>query len=579
MIIWRSCGPNWGGADCPGKMLTELNIKNLAIIDHLNVAFAGGLNILSGETGAGKSIIIGAVSLLLGDRVSSDLVRSSAEAAVVEALFDIGGNEEVQKILKEAGMDGGDELLLKRVVSREGRNKIYINGSPATLGMLASLGEMLVNICGQREHQILLDVDNHIDILDAFGGLMPLRDEFYGLYTDWQGLKKELAELEARNDEKVQREELLRFQLDEIEKSSLTIGEDTALQDEKRILANAQKLDEYATRAHDALYAAEGSVLERLGCIVDDIREIRKIDPGLKVSEEEVESALFNLEEVSFTLRDYVKEITFDPARLEAIDDRLEYLGKLKRKYGATIEDILHRKEEIAQELDGIAYLGEEIVRVSEEIGRREELILEKAVGLSARRRETAGVLKGTIEEEIRSMRMADTVFEVRFMNPPGGGDASSLNPKGMDEVEFYLSTNVGEDLLPLNRIASGGELSRIVLAMKKVLAGTGAVGTVVFDEVDSGIGGAAAEVVGEKLKDVSRHHQVICITHLPQIACFGDMHFLVSKKVQGERTNAGVALLSEGERLDEITRMLSGVEITEKTRQHASEMLKMARR
>ena len=579
MIIWRSCGPNWGGADCPGKMLTELNIKNLAIIDHLNVAFAGGLNILSGETGAGKSIIIGAVSLLLGDRASSDLVRSSAEAAVVEALFDIGGNEEVQKILKEAGMDGGDELLLKRVVSREGRNKIYINGSPATLGMLASLGEMLVNICGQREHQILLDVDNHIDILDAFGGLMPLRDEFYGLYTDWQGLKKELAELEARNDEKVQREELLRFQLDEIEKSSLTIGEDTALQDEKRILANAQKLDEYATRAHDALYAAEGSVLERLGCIVDDIREIRKIDPGLKVSEEEVESALFNLEEVSFTLRDYVKEITFDPARLEAIDDRLEYLGKLKRKYGATIEDILHRKEEIAQELDGIAYLGEEIVRVSEEIGRREELILEKAVGLSARRRETAGVLKGTIEEEIRSMRMADTVFEVRFMNPPGGGDASSLNPKGMDEVEFYLSTNVGEDLLPLNRIASGGELSRIVLAMKKVLAGTGAVGTVVFDEVDSGIGGAAAEVVGEKLKDVSRHHQVICITHLPQIACFGDMHFLVSKKVQGERTNAGVALLSEGERLDEITRMLSGVEITEKTRQHASEMLKMARR
>jgi len=579
VIIWRSCGPNWGGADCPGKMLTELNIKNLAIIDHLNVAFAGGLNILSGETGAGKSIIIGAVSLLLGDRASSDLVRSSAEAAVVEALFDIGGNEEVQKILKEAGMDGGDELLLKRVVSREGRNKIYINGSPATLGMLASLGEMLVNICGQREHQILLDVDNHIDILDAFGGLMPLRDEFYGLYTDWQGLKKELAELEARNDEKVQREELLRFQLDEIEKSSLTIGEDTALQDEKRILANAQKLDEYATRAHDALYAAEGSVLERLGCIVDDIREIRKIDPGLKVSEEEVESALFNLEEVSFTLRDYVKEITFDPARLEAIDDRLEYLGKLKRKYGATIEDILHRKEEIAQELDGIAYLGEEIVRVSEEIGRREELILEKAVGLSARRRETAGVLKGTIEEEIRSMRMADTVFEVRFMNPPGGGDASSLNPKGMDEVEFYLSTNVGEDLLPLNRIASGGELSRIVLAMKKVLAGTGAVGTVVFDEVDSGIGGAAAEVVGEKLKDVSRHHQVICITHLPQIACFGDMHFLVSKKVQGERTNAGVALLSEGERLDEITRMLSGVEITEKTRQHASEMLKMARR
>ena len=560
-------------------MLTELNIRNFAIIDELNVSFTGGLNMLSGETGAGKSIIIGAVSLLLGDRASSDLVRSAADSAVVEALFDVSGNEEVRKKLEEAGMNEGDELLLKRVVSREGRNKIYINGSSATLGMLASLGELLVNICGQREHQVLLDVDNHIDILDTFGALTSLRAEFYDLYTDWQGLKKKLGKLEARNNEKLQREELLRFQLDEIEKSDVKIGEDTALQDEKRILGNAQKLDEYATRAHDALYAAEGSLLERLGGVVDDIKEIRKIDAGLKVSAEDLESVFFNLEEISFVLRDYVKGITFDPARLEAIDDRLEYLGKLKRKYGATIEGILQRKEEVAEELEGIAYLGEEIARLSDEIGRREEILLEKAGDLSARRREAAVTFKETIEDEIHSMRMADTVFEVRFASPTGEGDISSLNPKGMDEVEFYLSTNIGEDLLPLNRIASGGELSRIVLAVKKVLAGTGAVGTVVFDEVDSGIGGAAAEVVGKKLKDVSRHHQVICITHLPQIACFGDTHFLVSKKVQGERTNAGMDLLSEEERLDEITRMLSGVEMTEKTRQHASEMLKMSRR
>jgi len=559
-------------------MLTELNIRNFAIIDELNVSFTGGLNMLSGETGAGKSIIIGAVSLLLGDRASSDLVRSAADSAVVEALFDVSGNKEVRKKLEEAGMNEGDELLLKRVVSREGRNKIYINGSSATLGMLASLGELLVNICGQREHQVLLDVDNHIDILDTFGALTSLRAEFYDLYADWQGLKKKLGELETRNNEKLQREELLRFQLDEIEKSDVKIGEDTALQDEKRILGNAQKLDEYATRAHDALYAAEGSLLERLGGVVDDIKEIRKIDAGLKVSAEDLESVFFNLEEISFVLRDYVKGITFDPARLEAIDDRLEYLGKLKRKYGATIEGILQRKEEVAEELEGIAYLGEEIARLSDEIGRREEILLEKAGDLSARRREAAATLKETIEDEIHSMRMADTVFEVRFASPTREGDISSLNPKGMDEVEFYLSTNIGEDLLPLNRIASGGELSRIVLAVKKVLAGTGAVGTVVFDEVDSGIGGAAAEVVGKKLKDVSRHHQVICITHLPQIACFGDTHFLVSKKVQGERTNAGMDLLSEEERLDEITRMLSGVEMTEKTRQHASEMLKISR-
>lgn len=560
-------------------MLTELKIRNFAIIDDLHVSFTGGLNMLSGETGAGKSIIIGAVSLLLGDRASIDLVRSSADAAVVEALFDVRGNEDVRKILEEAGTEGNEELLLKRVVSREGRNKVYINGSPATLGMLTSLGEVLVNICGQREHQVLLDAENHIDILDTFGGLMPLRDVFADLYAEWQGLTKTLRDLEAKNDEKLQREELLRFQLDEIDKSDLKIGEDGALQDEKRILANAQRLDEYARGAYDTLYAAEGSVVERLGGVVDHIREIRKIDPGFAITDAEIESLFFNLEESAFALRDYLKEITFDPARLEEIEDRLEHLAGIKRKYGATIEDVIRKREEIANELDGIAYLGEEIARIAEELVQREEILLRKAGELSVRRNETAGALKGTIESEIRSLRMADAVFEVRFQNPSGELGASSLNPKGVDEVEFYLSTNVGEDLLPLNRIASGGELSRIVLAMKKALAGTGAVGTVVFDEVDSGIGGAVAEVVGKKLKDVSRHHQVICITHLPQIACFGDTHFLVSKRVEGERTTAAVDLLSEEDRLDEIARMLSGIEVTEKTREHASEMLRMSGR
>ena len=558
-------------------MLTELSIKNFAIIDELTVVFTKGLNVISGETGAGKSIIIGAVSLLLGDRASSDFVRSSEDSAVVEALFDVSANEDIRGKLKEADMGESDELVLKRVVSRSGRNRIYINGNLATLGMLSSLGESLVNICGQREHQVLLDADNHIDLLDEFGGFIPLRSKFTGLYSDWQVLEKKLDELKTINNEKREREELLRFQLDELEKSGLKVGEDLSLQDEKRVLSNAKKLDEYAGEAHDILYTREGSVLEKLDSVVGNIKEIRKIDSALKISEEELESAFFNLEEIAFVLRDYVKSITFDPARLEGIDDRLEYLGKLKRKYGETIEDILKKKEKIEEELEGMAYLGEEIARISEEITRREELLLERAEELSGKRRAVSKILKKAIENEIHSMRMADTVFDVRFANPPGKGDISSLNPKGVDDVEFYLSTNVGEESMPLNRIASGGELSRIILAMKKVLAGSGSIGTVVFDEVDSGIGGAAAEVVGKKLKEVSRHHQVICITHLPQIACFGDTHFLVSKEVYEDRTNAGVDLLSEPQRLDEITRMLGGVEITEKTRQHASEMLKMS--
>jgi len=578
VIIWRSCEPNWDGVNYPDKMLTELSIKNFAIIDELNVTFTKGMNVISGETGAGKSIIIGAVSLLLGDRASSDFVRSSEDSAVVEALFDVSDNEDVREKLKEAEMGGSDELVLKRIVSRGGKNRIYINGNLATLGMLSSLGESLVNICGQREHQILLDAVNHVDILDKFGGLMPLRSEFAGLYSDWQVLEKKLAELETINNEKREREELLRFQLDEIEKSNLKIGEDLSLQDEKRVLGNAKKLDEYAGEAHDVLYAREGSVLEKLDGVVGNIKEIKKIDAGLKITEEDLESAFFSLEEIAFVLRDYVKGITFDPARLEEIDDRLEYLGKLKRKYGETIEDILKRKDEIGAELDKMAFMGEEIARISDEIDKLEILLLEKAKELSEKRRGVSEVLQNAIEDEIHSMRMADTVFDVRFANYPGEEVVSSLNSKGVDEIEFYMSTNVGEELLPLNRIASGGELSRIILAMKKVLAGSGSVGAVVFDEVDSGIGGAAAEVVGKKLKEVSTHHQVICITHLPQIACFGDTHFLVSKEVYDDRTNAGVDLLSEAQRLDEITRMLGGVEITEKTRDHASEMIRMSR-
>ena len=559
-------------------MLTELSIKNFSIIDELHVTFTGGLNVLSGETGAGKSIIMGAVSLLLGDRASSDSIRHSEEFAEVEALFDVSGYTEIREKLKEAGIDDNTGLVLKRIVSRGGRNRIYINGNLATLGMLSSLGESLVNICGQHEHQVLLDAGNHIDMVDTFGGLIPLRDDFSALYDEWQALKNTRAELETRNNEKREREELLRFQLDELEKSGLKVGEDLSLQDEKKILSNAKKLDEYAGEAHNILYAGEGSVLEKLDGVIGAVKEILKIDSGLNISKEDMESAFFNLEEVAFVLRDYVKNIPFDPARLEEIDDRLEYLAKLKRKYGETIENILKKKEEIREELERMASLGEEIARVSEEVERKETLLLEKAGELSGKRKHVSGVLKKAIEDEIHSMRMADTVFDVRFSNHTGEGDVVSLNPKGGDDVEFYLSTNVGEESLPLNRIASGGELSRIVLAMKSVLAGSESVGTVVFDEVDSGIGGAVAEVVGKKLKEVSKHHQVICITHLPQIACFGDTHFRVSKEVSQNRTSAGVDLLSEPQRLDEITRMLSGIEVTEKTRQHASEMLKMSR-
>ena len=556
-------------------MLRELSIKNLAIIDELTTSFTEGLNVISGETGAGKSIIMGALSLLLGERASNDAIRSSEKSAEVEALFDIGGKNGIREKLDSMGFYDGNELLMKRTVSRSGKNRVYINGNLATLGMLSSLSEFLVNICGQHEHQVILDADNHIDILDEFGDLLSLRTEYSGLYNEYQVLLRRLEELKTANREKGEREELLRFQLKELGESGLRIGEDEELQSERKILVNAQKLKEYAEESYDILYGREGSVLEGLARAVKNLKEIKTIDSSLEVSDEEMASAQFGLEEIAYTLRDYKKEIVFNPERLEEIDDRLEYLGRLKRKYGGAIESILEKEKAIEEELGLISSMEEEIERTSKEISEKKEIVLHKAMELSEMRRNTARVLEADVEREIYSMMMNNTGFEVRFLKSSEDSDVTSLNPKGIDSLEFYLSTNIGEDMKPLNKIASGGELSRIVLAMKKVLAMTASVGTVVFDEVDSGIGGAAAEAVGEKLKDVSTHHQVICITHLPQIACFGKTHFLVSKEVKKGRTNTNISFLNESERIDEITRMLGGLEITDKTREHAREMLK----
>jgi len=556
-------------------MLEELRIKNLAIIDELKASFTGGLTVMSGETGAGKSIIIGAVSLLLGDRASADLIRSSKDSAHVEALFDIEGQDKIKEKLEAVGFYEGDELIIKRVVSRTGKNKVYINGNLATLAMLTSLSEYLVNICGQHEHQVILKSDNHIDILDEFGELQSDRQEFTGFYDDYLALKKRLDELELQNREKHEREELLKFQLKEIEDSAPTIGEDQNLLDEKKILVNAKKLREYADESHDILYMKEGSILEQFARVVSCVKEIKEIDSALKVSQGDLDSMYYNLEETAFALRDYVKELHFNPARLEEIEDRMELLGSLKRKYGGSIESVLEKREKIAEELRNISSLAEEIGRISVEISERKKELLHNARNLSQKRREAAERLRGDIEREIHSMMMENTTFSVKFSDALLDGDSEPLvHSRGIDEVEFYLSTNVGEELKPLNRIASGGELSRIVLAMKKVLARTGSIGTVIFDEVDSGIGGAVAEVIGSKLRDVAKNHQVMCITHLPQIACFGDTHFLVSKKVEDDRTNAAVTLLDKTQRLDEITRMLGGVDMTEKTREHAREML-----
>ena len=559
-------------------MLAELSIKNFAIIDELKVSFAGGLNVITGETGAGKSILIGAMSLLLGDRASVDMIRSQEDSAVVEALFDIGEMDDLKVIVRDMGFHIGKELILKRIVSRTGKNRVYVDGQLATLGMLSAISESLINICGQHEHQAILNAEKHIDIVDEFGGLLQLRCEYAELYNQYLSFSEKLRQLTTVNKTRDERVEFLRFHLKEIEDAGIRIGEDEDLLGEKKILNNVQKLTEYANAAHDVLYGKTGSVLEGIRSIVLNIREIEKIDKGLNLSEQDMDAVYYQLEEAALNLREYVKKLSYDPDRLEAIDDRLGLLGQLKRKYGSTLDDVLHKKAEIEEELKSISSVDDEIEQISRDIESMNAELLDYAQKLSQKRRETAIILEKAIENEIRTLRMEKAVFDVMFKDTSNDQGLVSFNPKGIDNIEFYLTTNVGEELKPLNRIASGGELSRIMLAIKKILARSGSVGTLIFDEVDSGIGGATAEDVGKKLKDVSRHQQVLCITHLPQIACFGEMHYRAAKIVSGERTVTSIDVLSEEDRLDEITRMLGGTEITEKTREHAQEMLELSR-
>jgi DNA repair protein RecN (Recombination protein N) len=551
-------------------MLTDLSIKNVAIIDTLQLAFGKGLTVLTGETGAGKSIIIDAVGLIMGARASSDMIRSGSDEAVVEALFDVSGLPGLRQQLEAAGLEAGSELIIKRSISRSGKNRIFINGGMATLTLLADISRCLINIYGQHESQTLLRPENHLLLLDAFAGTTGLREEFSQLQGQLQAVQDRLDHLDEDEREAAHRLDLLSFQSTEIAAAALQPGEEDDLEERRQILSSAEKLGGTSAEAFERLYGGDGAILGQLRRLTDSIVNLAAIDHTLGEIAANLESAYLQLEDAAISLRDYASRIEADPAALQLAGDRLDQIGRLKKKYGPTVEDVMAFKTEIDAELEQLR--GRDIDRqlLVTESDRLAAGLKTMGAGLTMRRTTAAAALKKALEAEAHQLAMKNAVFEIS-LEP-----LSVPRTTGFDRIEFLFSPNTGEPPRPLARIASGGELSRLMLAIKQILP-EGDVPTLVFDEVDSGIGGATSELVGRKLKNVASRQQVLCITHLPQVAVFADHHLRVEKQVTGGRTSTRVIALEAQARTREVARMLAGATITESAVSHAAEMLAAA--
>ncbi|MBE9536070.1 MAG: DNA repair protein RecN [Proteobacteria bacterium] len=555
-------------------MLNELRIKDFAIIEEISFSFRNGMNVLTGETGAGKSIIIQAINLILGDRAASNLVRNGKKEATVEALFTLEKEGSIAKKLDALGIDNDGELLIRRIISQEGKNKVFINGAMVTLNVLTDLTEGLVSISGQHGHQTLLKPERHIYLLDEFGRLEELRTSYQEIYSSYKKVSCELEGLYSDEKSRKEKADLLMFQLEEIDRVSPQTDEDSKLEEEHRRLANAEKLLKNTSFAEDALYSSEGSMSERLGGVLDLIREAERVDEGLKQIAEGLEALMFQTEDAAMALREYSGKVIVDPERLKSVEERISDLDRLKKKYGPGLEDVIQRKGTIEEELSLLDNSDLRKKGLEDELEKYHREAVEAARHLTGARKSVSAQLSKKIASELEELNMSNARFE-SVMTPLSEKDDCELNENGAERIEFNLSTNPGEEPKPLAKIASGGELSRIMLALKNCIMDRERTPTLVFDEVDSGIGGGTAEAVGRKIKKVSGNTDVICITHLPQIAAIGDSHYMVKKTVKDGRTFTTIEELEMDMRLEEIARMLGGLTITEKTREHAREMLR----
>jgi DNA repair protein RecN (Recombination protein N) len=550
-------------------MLRFLRIEHLAVIDELEVEFGPGLNVLTGETGAGKSMLVGAVSLLMGGRASPDLVRTGESQATVQAQFDVPG------ALSHAAADlkvGTTELIVRREVTAQGRSRAFANDALVTAAALKDQTLSLVELHGQHEHQTLLDPQSHLLLLDDFAGLAPAREMVGEAFGEWKRLQAEFDAFQMDEREKSARLDLLSFQTAELEKANLRPGEDQDLETLRRVLLNADKLQRACSEAYDALYDSDQAALTLLGSVWKRVAELADVDPSFRPHADARDAIKSQLEELAFALRAYGENIDASPARLQQVEDRLALLERLKRKYGPTMHDAIAAKTKLARELDSLRHADEQAANLVSACRAARERFLERARALSSKRRDAAKDFVRELRRLLGELAMPRTQLEIRF--DPAAPE-TAWTEYGIDVAECYLSANVGEDLRPLARIASGGELSRVMLAIRTLSAADAPGKTLIFDEIDSGIGGRVADVVGRKLRRIGESFQVLCITHLPQIAAAGHTHFQITKHVVRGRTLTHVARLNDPERVEELARMIGGAAPTEAARATARELLK----
>ncbi|AFH47847.1 DNA repair protein RecN [Ignavibacterium album JCM 16511] len=568
-------------------MLKSLEIKDYALIDHIQIEFEKGLNIITGETGAGKSILLDAMSLLLGERASSEVVRKGAQKSFVEGIFEVEGNKKVKALLEENDIEFFPELIVRREISLKGSNRCFINDSPVPLNLIKEIGDLLVDLHGQHEHQSLLKTETHIDFVDDFFSNEKLLNEYQSLYHQLKRKKAELNELKNKEALLKEKKDIYQFQINEIDSVNPLPQEDEELIEELNVLENSENLLLLSDEIYNLIYESDNSVNDMLGEVKHKLSQLSSIDKSMLEAEGECESALTIIKELASTIRAYKSKIDVDPKEVEEKRERLAAINLLKKKYGGTLQKVIEYRQKIGNEFNLAENFSEEISRYEKELKELQKQAGEAAQRLSESRKRQSKKIEAEVKKVLSQLGITEPQFEVRITSELSDNNEDYIlinskkylySEKGIDEIEFFISTNPGEDLKPLVKVASGGEVSRIMLSLKTILAKNDKLPLLIFDEIDTGVSGRIAQKVGQALRDLASYHQIIAITHLPQIAAMANHHFVVEKTQEDNRSVSHIRKLNEEEHIREVAKLLSGEKLTDASIQSAVQLIKSSR-